>query len=347
MSLAQSFLTALFGEEADELSRILIWTAPSKHSFFARTPAEAAAHAVNIGRKQNVYFGCGLAPRGLAHYERAAGHMVRGIPGIWADIDIVNPKAHSKTVMFLAPCAYQLQPLIAELRRRGIPFHNPYRRGRSDWNPLHPDKGVSSAQRLLAYLEPHFWPAEWLPEQIIAWGEMLAANAVFNRGMKSKLAELKWPNLKKPAATPQAERETWGEYARLLSLVFQPEAYAQAGGLDIDWLLRNVTAEYQHRLEFPAKVAAAKGTAALKKQPQIVVGTIHSVKGGQADVTYLCPDISAEAYKAVGRALASGDTSSRDEIIRQFYVGMTRCRETLILARPATAFTARGVREMQ
>ena len=251
-----------------------------------------------------------------------------------------------KTVMFLTPCSYQLQPLIAELRQRGIPFHNPYRRIRGDWNPLHPGKGVSSAQRLLAYLEPHFWPADWLPEQITAWGEMLAANAVFNRGMKGKLAELKWPDLRKPRATPQEDREAWEEYHRLLALVFKPEGFAQAGGLNIDWLLGNVTAEYQRRLEFPARVAATGGTEALKKQPQILVGTIHSVKGGQADVTYLCPDISAEAYKAVGRDLAQGDTSARDEIIRQFYVGMTRCRETLILARPATAFTAQGVRRM-
>ena len=96
MSLAQTFLTALFGEEVDELSRILIWTAPNKHSFFTRTAAEAAAHAVGIGKGQNVYFGCGLAPRNLAHYQRAERAEVRGIPGIWADIDFTSPAAHKK-----------------------------------------------------------------------------------------------------------------------------------------------------------------------------------------------------------------------------------------------------------
>ena len=34
---------------------------------------------------------------------------------------------HGKTVMFLASCSYMLQPLVAVLRKSGIPFHNPYR----------------------------------------------------------------------------------------------------------------------------------------------------------------------------------------------------------------------------
>jgi superfamily I DNA/RNA helicase len=43
----------------------------------------------------------------------------------------------AKTVMILAPCSYMLEPLKAVLRKRGLPFHNPYRRKRGDWNPLY------------------------------------------------------------------------------------------------------------------------------------------------------------------------------------------------------------------
>src|SRR5262249_2995940 len=43
---------------------------------------------------------------------------------------------NGKTVMLLATCSYMLEPLKAVLRKRGLPFHNPYRRKRADWNPL-------------------------------------------------------------------------------------------------------------------------------------------------------------------------------------------------------------------
>ena len=252
-----------------------------------------------------------------------------------------------KTVMFLAPCSFQLQPIVAELRKRGWPYHNPYRKSRGDWNPLSPGKGVSTAQRLLAYLDPGIFPMDWYPEQLIAWGEMMTADAVFNRGIKGKLGSMPWPLLHKKNATWEENAEAHRAYFQMLDGVFKPGMYEVATKGDMEWLLNSATAEYQRRLEFPAGIVRARGLDALRSTPQITVGTIHSVKGGQADVTYLCPDVSAEAYKAAGRALASGDTSQRDEIIRQYYVGMTRCRETLVMARPATAFTAQQIRRMQ
>jgi superfamily I DNA/RNA helicase len=59
------------------------------------------------------------------------------------------------------------------------------------------------------------------------------------------------------------------------------------------------------------------------------VGTIHSVKGGEADVVYLFPDLSqagAAQYASMGTA--------RDAVIRQFYVGATRAREKLYVCGP-------------
>jgi superfamily I DNA/RNA helicase len=58
----------------------------------------------------------------------------------------------------------------------------------------------------------------------------------------------------------------------------------------------------------------------------MVVGTIHSVKGGQADVVYLFPDLSRAGdaqYRQCG--------PPRDSVIRTFYVGVTRARETLYI----------------
>ncbi len=63
--------------------------------------------------------------------------------------------ADGKEVMFLAACSYHLRPLIAILRKEGIPFHNPYRRSNGFWNPIRVGKRVSSAGRVLSLLVAH------------------------------------------------------------------------------------------------------------------------------------------------------------------------------------------------
>jgi superfamily I DNA/RNA helicase len=98
------------------------------------------------------------------------------------------------------------------------------------------------------------------------------------------------------------------------------------------WLRALVTSDYDNRIQFATSVVARRGAHALVEEPRVVVGTIHSVKGGEADVVYLFPDLSpaGEAqYRVAG--------PPRDSVIRVFYVGATRARETLYLCQPATA----------
>ncbi len=67
------------------------------------------------------------------------------------------------------------------------------------------------------------------------------------------------------------------------------------------------------------------GKAALTAPPRLVVGTIHSVKGGESDVVYMFPDVSRSgAYQLETRA-------NRLEVKRQFYVAMSRAKETLVV----------------
>ena len=63
----------------------------------------------------------------------------------------------------------------------------------------------------------------------------------------------------------------------------------------------------------------------------MVVGTIHSVKGGQADVVYLFPDLSQ-----AGDAQYQRKGAPHDSVIRTFYVGITRARETFYICQRET-----------
>jgi DNA helicase II / ATP-dependent DNA helicase PcrA len=70
----------------------------------------------------------------------------------------------------------------------------------------------------------------------------------------------------------------------------------------------------------------------LIETPKVIVGTIHSVKGGEADVVYLFPDLSQ-----AGDAHYQRFGPPRDSLIRLFYVGATRARETLYICQRESA----------
>ena len=77
-------------------------------------------------------------------------------------------------------------------------------------------------------------------------------------------------------------------------------------------------------------MALRGGIGALKSAPQVILGTGHSVKGGEADVVYFLPDLSAS-----GSRQWEGSRQQRDAIVRLAYVMMTRARETLVICEPA------------
>ena len=86
-------------------------------------------------------------------------------------------------------------------------------------------------------------------------------------------------------------------------------------------------------MAFPMDVYRRGGLELLQKKPQITIGTVHSVKGGEADCVYLLPDLSLSSMQQWSQY-----GPARDAIVRLFYVGMTRAKESLILTAPATSF---------
>jgi len=229
------------------------------------------------------------------------------------------------TVMILAACSYMLDPVRHALRREAAPFHNPYRRARGDWNPL--ARGTSRRRmptdRLLAYLrpDPDAWgreSREWTGDDLKAWSQPFRQQGVLVRGARQEIDALPGrPDVDPEWLEERLAPERRGYMYRWL-------------GMDLDWYESCLLASRRRPFEYPLRVARRRGGRALLDPPRIVLGTVHSVKGGEADVVYLFPDLSAPGVREWA------DPATRDRVVRQFYVGMTRARQELVVCAPST-----------
>ena len=184
------------------------------------------------------------------------------------------------SVMILAACSYTLIRTIALLRAEGIPFANRYRRKRGDWNPLR-SRGVTAAERILAFLRPfedlewrdHDEAGFWTGADLKRWIPMIDSKSGFLvRGAKEAVKKLDnnvilGPNdLEKLFLTEDLEH--------LLLKEKQP----------LEWMCARTLESRKRALAFPIEVLRRRrSTKALIDEPAVTVGTIHSVKGGEAD----------------------------------------------------------------
>jgi superfamily I DNA/RNA helicase len=227
-----------------------------------------------------------------------------------------------QTVMLLASCSYMLRPIIAVLRKYGIPFHNPYRRSQGFWNPLRIGSKGACASRILSLLVAH--PEygdnsrQWTYGDLKSWVPWLKPTGILNAGADTRIEN--------SATSLEVGIDD-------LSELFEPapfHALVKAFEGDhrqlFDWWRSRVPSLLQKQMRFAEQVLLRSGPSALRESPKVIVGTIHSVKGGEADVVLLFPDLSAKADAAYQRY-----GPSRDSVIRLFYVGMTRARHALYI----------------
>jgi len=232
-----------------------------------------------------------------------------------------------KTIMFLASCSYMLKPLIQVLRKNAIPFHNPYRKANGFWNPLRLGR-QTTGRRIISLLVAHPRYGEgyrsWTYADLSLWAEWLCGQGIFKAGAKKLLEAAD----RKETVTIEQLGEVF-EAGPLASLV---ETFDGDWRTLLKWWRVRVNPEVRNRVQFPADVVSRRGPHSLIEEPGIVVGTVHSVKGGQADVVYLFPDLSraGDSHYQVSGPL-------RDSVLRVFYVGATRARETLYICQRENA----------
>ncbi len=266
--------------------------------------------------------------------DNMTGNIVKGIvtPGqfTWRKPDssiklIQGYMADGKTVMILASCSYMLTPTKNILRQYKIPFHNPYRQTRGDWNPLGTRRGATSSAQLLSnFIETGLDDSYWNIPQLVSWAKFIK---VGEYGLIKKQGKVGIKALEQAIENSADGLHTSRD---VLAQILSPAAIQPALNRNVDWLLDNLLATRRKSIEFVVGVYKNYGIDAINNSPQVVIGTIHSVKGGEADVVILFPDISYEANQEFHKSV-----HGRDSVFRMFYVGMTRARETLIVANPS------------
>lgn len=253
--------------------------------------------------------------------ERPGGRVYHLNPSYDAPAGLVplaaEATARKSSLMVLAHAKYMLEPVIAELMRAGIPFHNPYRTTSVTWNPLPAPRSnaINVHERVAALIK-----ADWTWTDVSAFSELLPAKDYFHRGMKKAARE---------------EAEVQGQDfpdAAALRRIFTDTALQALRDAPVETLRLAATSAgtMTPRLAFALKVVERYGYF---PPAQVILGTPHSVKGGEADVVVLVPDYPANAR-------------NMQELLRVSYVAITRARHSVMFLKPANTGHALDVQQI-
>jgi DNA helicase II / ATP-dependent DNA helicase PcrA len=248
----------------------------------------------------------------------AEGKVSYGNDGYTTPAWVVKKALENKgTSMILTSCNYMLHPVIQELRNKGVPFSNPWRKEEKAWNPLN-TLGTDVLKFFLNTGEDNNY---WSAEQFVYWAESLKVgpDGLIRKQGRAGIKRLKEIMEQYP------DMEGLHTCREFIEDILSPDAVKKALSRDTEWLYQNLIKAKQTTISYAMRVYQKQGHAALFKTSNIFVGTIHSTKGAEADNVFLYPDISYASSKEAEYR------DGYDNLCRLFYVGVTRAKEQLIL----------------
>lgn len=224
---------------------------------------------------------------------------------LWVVEHAIEREAAGERVLFLATARYLLEPLKEALLERGIPYGNPYAPHRSSFNLFPENKnGRSSWERARSFLFP-----KRVGSDLKAWTKYLSSD-VFGRGNKSR-------TLEKIMALPD---EQLIDENHPIWEVFPVPHREHTVNRNVSWLLDHLLGNAPKGMRQALMVALRNPQLVLEGRARVWLGTIHSVKGGEADWVYLWPGYTRKAAR-----------SHPDTLHRLMYVAATRARKGLVL----------------
>jgi len=220
-------------------------------------------------------------------------------------------------VMLLASCSYMLGPVAKALRKRGILYHNPYKAGRGGWNTAK-NPVLKALRALLRGLEGYSPEPRWTMEDFATF-----------------VAPLDWKRL--PRAETKKSIKDAGTSKSERNLIVGKGDIAAILGIDQEiigpkWFFDSILMSWKPA--FAKACLERHGMNTLMEPPRTIIGTIHSVKGGQAETVIVSPDISYASAQ-------DPHPEAAENLARMFYVAMTRARKQLFLLEPCGKYWAR------
>jgi len=237
--------------------------------------------------------------------------------------------AAGRSAMISATCSYMLGGVVSELRERGIPFANPWRTKRGDWNPI-ATRGNSTLSKFAAFLAPAAENRLWTWKELALWSSMLKSRGTFANGGKAYFEAKAKDRGGDTVATSI-------EISRFLTddSLFQTLAAIRGRGVGKEtvniartWFGEKCEKSVGKALVYAEKILA-RGFDVTKEKPRVFVGTVHSFKGAEADDVYMFTELSGRAVSSVRNPVPMKDAVG--SIARTFYVGMTRARQRLVV----------------
>jgi hypothetical protein len=234
----------------------------------------------------------------------------------------------------MASCAYMLNNTIGHLKTLGMPFHNPYKTQDKRWNPLQ----TIGCQILYDFLSCGEDDPYWDTRGFLSWAKRLKVTngkkGIF--GLIRKQGKELISMLEKELAEHTPGLHTSREY---ISEVLAPEAVKKALNRDIEWLLNSIAPAIKTKLQYPNEIYVKNGCnkELLIQPPKVIIGTIHSFKGTEADNVFIFPDLSFAAVQAQNESI-----DGKDNLHRLMYVGATRTLDNLFIMKPGGSSNGRA-----